>query len=55
MKRLATELGYKIEGRVLNAADYGAPQTRKRAIVIGSRIAPPTNLPFLPDADTLAE
>lgn len=42
MKRLATELGYKIEGRVLNAADYGAPQTRKRAIVIGSRIGEPS-------------
>lgn len=42
MKRLATDLGYKIEGRVLNAADYGAPQTRKRAIVIGSRIGEPS-------------
>jgi DNA (cytosine-5)-methyltransferase 1 len=41
MLRLAEELGYKIEGRVLNAADYGVPQTRKRAIVIGSRIGDP--------------
>lgn len=41
MKRLAESLGYKVEGRVLNAADYGAPQTRKRAIVIGSRVGDP--------------
>lgn len=33
--RMARALGYGIEGRVLNAADYGTPQTRKRAIVIG--------------------
>ncbi len=30
--------GYRIEGRVLNAADYGVPQTRRRAIVIGTRL-----------------
>jgi DNA (cytosine-5)-methyltransferase 1 len=33
-----TELGYRVEGRVLNAADYGVPQTRRRAIVIGTRL-----------------
>ncbi len=33
-----TELGYHVEGRVLNAADYGVPQTRRRAIVIGTRL-----------------
>ena len=32
---------YDIVYGVLNAADYGVPQRRKRAIVIGSRIAPP--------------
>jgi len=42
MRRLAEGLGYKVEGRVLNAADYGVPQTRKRAIVIGSRIGDPS-------------
>lgn len=31
-------LGYQVEGRILNAADYGAPQVRKRTIIIGSRI-----------------
>lgn len=34
-ERSARRLGYALEGRVLNAADYGVPQTRKRAIVIG--------------------
>lgn len=37
----AAGYGYEVEGRVLNAADYGAPQQRKRAIVVGSRIGPP--------------
>lgn len=33
-----SELGFRVEGRVLNAANYGVPQTRKRAIVIGTRL-----------------
>jgi DNA (cytosine-5)-methyltransferase 1 len=32
----ARKLGYEIEGRVLNALDYGVPQARRRAIVIGA-------------------
>ncbi len=39
--RVAAALGYDVEGRVLNAAFYGAPQQRKRAIIIGSRIGKP--------------
>jgi DNA (cytosine-5)-methyltransferase 1 len=31
------QLGFTLEGRVLNAADYGVPQRRRRAIVIGTR------------------
>jgi DNA (cytosine-5)-methyltransferase 1 len=34
-KDAAEDLGYHVEGRLLNAANYGVPQTRKRAIVIG--------------------
>lgn len=32
------KIGYKIEARLLNAADYGVPQTRQRVIIIGNRI-----------------
>ena len=34
-------LGYQVEGRILNAADYGVPQTRKRTIIIGTRLGNP--------------
>lgn len=33
--------GYELVRAVLNAADYGVPQRRKRAIVIGSRVGRP--------------
>ncbi len=32
------EIGYKIEAKLLNAADFGVPQTRQRVIIIGNRI-----------------
>lgn len=35
--RHALDLGFKVQAQVLNAADYGVPQRRKRAIVIGVR------------------
>jgi DNA (cytosine-5)-methyltransferase 1 len=39
-----TELGYNCERRVLNAADYGVPQRRKRMILIAvrKRFGPPS-------------
>jgi DNA (cytosine-5)-methyltransferase 1 len=36
-KRQAQRLGFTIDEKVLNAADYGVPQRRRRAIVIGVR------------------
>ncbi|RBQ30781.1 DNA (cytosine-5-)-methyltransferase [Arcobacter sp. FW59] len=31
-------LGYKIEAKLLNAADYGVPQARQRVVILGNRI-----------------
>lgn len=31
------KLGYKVDYKVLNSADYGVPQTRERVIIIGNR------------------
>jgi DNA (cytosine-5)-methyltransferase 1 len=38
----AGKLGFDVDSRILNAADYGVPQRRRRAFVIGSRIGLPT-------------
>ncbi len=37
IKREFERLGYKCEEKVLNAADFGAPQIRERLFIIGSR------------------
>jgi DNA (cytosine-5)-methyltransferase 1 len=42
IERQARRLGFNVISTVLNAADYGVPQTRKRAIVIGLRDGEPT-------------
>lgn len=34
-REAATELGFNVDGRILLAADFGVPQTRRRAFVIG--------------------
>lgn len=34
---LFSSLGYKVRAEVLNAADFGVPQERKRVIVVGTR------------------
>jgi DNA (cytosine-5)-methyltransferase 1 len=51
--REARKMGFAVKGEVLNAVDYGVPQRRRRAIVVGSRIGlPPWPEPthFSPDA-----
>lgn len=35
IKVRANQMGFEVEAAILNAADYGAPQTRKRTIVVG--------------------
>ncbi len=35
---LFESLGYKVQYKLLNAADFGAPQIRKRVIIIGSKL-----------------
>lgn len=36
LTELFASLGYKIQAKVLNAADYGVPQERERVIVVGT-------------------
>jgi DNA (cytosine-5)-methyltransferase 1 len=40
-QRRAEALGFEVEGEILNAADFGVPQRRRRAIVIGTRMGAP--------------
>ncbi|MCJ7544070.1 MAG: DNA cytosine methyltransferase [Phycisphaerae bacterium] len=49
IRSAAEKLGFQVDQWVLNVADYGVPQTRKRAIVIGLRggapsIPPPSHV-----------
>jgi len=39
------EIGYEMDFRLLNAADYGVPQTRKRVIFVGNRLGVPNLFP----------
>ena len=37
ISRRAERMGFSLSSGVLNAADYGTPQIRKRAVIIGAR------------------
>ena len=50
IKEEAGRLGYAVAARVLNAADVGVPQVRRRVFIIGNRIGLP---PDFPQADRL--
>lgn len=43
-----SNLGYQVEYKLLNCADYGVPQTRMRVIIFGRRIDIISNIQFPP-------
>ena len=43
IKKMAEDLGYEVKEKVLHAVEYGVPQKRKRAIILGSRIGIPSH------------
>lgn len=45
VKELFKKLGYVLNTAVLNASDYGVPQNRKRAVIIGAKYSTPVDLP----------
>lgn len=38
IKKDFSKLGYKVDAKLLNAAEYGVPQARERVVIIGNRI-----------------
>lgn len=46
IKELFNNLGYNLNAGILNAADYGIPQNRRRAVIIGKRDGASPKLPI---------
>ena len=40
-------IGYKVDARILNAAEYGVPQARERVVIIGNRIGVDNPFPIV--------
>lgn len=40
-EKILSDLGYRVEQKVVDAAEYGVPQRRRRVLVIGSRVTEP--------------
>lgn len=45
IKKDFEDLGYTVDAKVLNAAEYGVPQARERVIIIGNRIGKKNKFP----------
>lgn len=43
IKKVAENLGYEVKEKVLRAVEYGVPQKRKRAVILGSKMGIPTH------------
>lgn len=52
---LFESLGYKVQYKLLNAADFGAPQIRERVIIIGSKLKNSFTYPSETHSDTRDE
>ncbi|MDY6393185.1 MAG: DNA cytosine methyltransferase [Bacilli bacterium] len=53
VRHIFDNLGYEYRFAVLNASDYGVPQTRRRLFVIGSRNGFPLDFQFPPKTEPL--
>lgn len=51
IKKDFSDLGYDVDVRLLNAADYGVPQQRERVIIMGNRLGLENPFPEITHAD----